>query len=599
MKIKVVVIISIIVVLSILTYIGATIYLGKKQDQTFNNYVALLNEHKYEEAYEMLSNEAKSKINKEDYVARNKNIYTGIDAVQLKTQIKEKQKKDKKIEISYHQEMETSAGKIEFDNTVNLQREKLDYKIDWTSNLIFPELNDNYKVRVATIPSLRGNILDRNSNKLTTVEAESGKREYVYPEAFSHLLGYVSSINEEELEQNAGKGYSQDSKIGKTGIEYAYEETLRGIDGKEIYIEDENGNKVKQLAVQQEKGGQDVKLTIDSELQQKLYEQMKNDKGFFVVMDPQTGEILAAVSTPAYNPNDFVAGISGEKWQELTNDAAKPLYNRFAQSYCPGSTFKPITAAIGLTTGKLTQDTTFDYEGLKWRKQDSWGENYITTLTEYSGPKNIQNALIHSDNIFFARAAMQIGSKDFCEGLDKIGFNEEFQFPLSLKKSVYSTEGQIEDEKMLADSGYGQGHIQVNPIHMASIYSSFANNGSMIKPYIEFKEKATPEILKENVFSQEAASAVKQAMIQVVENPEGTANDMKIPGQKIAGKTGTAELKKSSDDKESGTLGWFDCFTLNEGDQKNMLIISMVENVQDNTSGGSHYLIQKIRTLFQ
>ena len=672
MKTKKIVIIALIVVFIVLAVVGVFIYLEKKQDQALKNYIALINEHKYEELYEAISQESKSQISKEDFVKRNKNIYEGIDATKIEVEITGKSKNNGKTEITYNEKIPSSAGTIEFTNTAKLVREKMEYKIEWTSNLIFPELYDTYKVRVSTLQAKRGEILDRNGKKLaengsiSNIGIVPGKlgdnkeqsiaeiskltgvseeyinkeleKEYVQDDTFvpikkvsenetelkdklleipgikidskearvyplgkeaSHLIGYISSITDKELEENAGKGYSSESTIGKSGIELAYEETLRGIDGKEIYIEDEKGEKVKTLAIQQQKDGQDVKLTIDTTLQKQLYDQMQQDKGFFVVMEPKTGELLALVSTPAYDSNDFVLGITNEKWTELNNDTAKPLYNRFTQSYCPGSTFKPITAAIGLTTGKLTPETTFNYEGTSWQKDTTWGNDKITTLTEYSGPKNIRNALIHSDNIFFGQAAMQIGTQDFIEGLKKIGFDEEIpNFPLSLAKSQFSSTGTIENEKKLADSGYGQGNILVNPIHMASIYSSFANNGNMVQPYLLYKENAQAEYLKEGVYSEEAVNEVRNALIQVVENPEGTANDMRISGHTIAGKTGTAELKKSADDTESGTLGWFDCFTINEPSGNDLLIVSMVENVQNNTDGGSHYLIRKIRTLF-
>ena len=196
---------------------------------------------------------------------------------------------------------------------------------------------------------------------------------------------------------------------------------------------------------------------------------------------------------------------------------------------------------------------------------------------------------------------MQIGKDTFCSGLDKLGFNEDIdktiKFPLTFKKSQYSNSEKADmNEKQLADSGYGQGNILVNPIHMASIYSAFANSGNMVKPYIEYKTENT-EYLKENVFTSDAANTVKNDLIQVVENPEGTATDMKIPGVTIAGKTGTAELKNTSTDTESGTLGWFDCFTVGYNNN-DMLIIGMVENTQNNSSGGSHYVIKKIRSLF-
>ena len=674
-------IIGIVLIIVIVAIVIGVFLINKNQtkpEDTLNTYISLINEQKYEEMYNLISENAKSQITQEDFITRNKNIYEGIDAYDIKITVSETTKEDGIYKVAYSQSMSTSAGTISFTNTAKFVKEDKQYKLNWSSSMIFPELRDTDKVRVSTISAIRGEILDRNGNGLaingtiSTVGIVPGKlgenkeeniskiseltgvstdyintqisasyvkddtfvpikkvsadnkelkdqllqisgikitsaeaRVYPLGEEAAHLIGYVQAISAEELEENAGKGYSSSSIIGKSGLELAYEDTLRGIDGTEIYIIDEDGNRLKTLATQDKKDGTDVKLTIDSSLQKQLYNQMKDDKGFFVVMEPTTGELLACVSTPSYDSNDFVLGLTNSQWEELNNDEDKPLYNRFLQSYCPGSTFKSITAAIGLTTGKLTADTTFNYSGLKWQKDSSWGSDYITTLTAYSGAKNITNALIHSDNIFFGQAAMQIGSSTFCESLDKLGFNEQIDekidFPLTLKKSQYSSssDNTISTEKKLADSGYGQGDILVNPIHMASIYSAFANEGNMVKPYIEYKENAQTEYLKENVFTADAANTVKNALIQVVENPEGTANDMKVSGVTIAGKTGTAELKSSMSDTDSGTLGWFDCFTINNSSGNDMLIISMVENTQNNSDGGSHYLIKKIRTLFE
>ena len=677
MKNKKILIISLIGIILIIAITVGIFIVNKnelKPEDTLNNYISLINEKKYEEMYELISESSKSKISLDDFIKRNKKIYEGIDAYDLKIELKDKNKEDNAYRISYNETMSTSAGIVTFSNEMKLLNENKTYKIDWSSKLIFPELNDTDKVVVDTLASKRGEIIDRNGAKLaengsissvgivpgklgenkernlenisnlTGVSLEyinkqlsasyvkddtfvpikkiskdntelknqllqipgikiSSESARVYPlgEEAAHLIGYVQKINADELKTKEGKGYNLNSIIGKLGLEQAYEDTLRGIDGTEIYIVDEKGKKLKTLAKQDKKDGTDVKLTIDSNIQKNLYNQMKSDKGFFVVMNPTSGELLAAVSTPSYNSNDFVLGMTTSKWEEVRNDENKPLYNRFLQSYCPGSTFKPITAAIGLTTGKISSETTFSYSGLKWQKDSSWGNNYVTTLTAYNGNKNISNALIHSDNIFFAQAAIQIGKDEFCSSLDKIGFNEEIDklinFPLSFNKSQYSnSEKEILTEKKIADSGYGQGDILVNPIHMASIYSAFVNSGNMIKPYIEYKKENEKTYLKENVFKSEAANIVKNDLIQVVENPEGTANDMKLNGITIAGKTGTAELKKSSTDTESGTLGWFDCFTINKTGN-DILIISMVENTQKNNNGGSHYLIRKIRTL--
>ena len=670
---KGIIIALIIIIILVIAIVGGVIYLNQPKEtaeQVFTNYISLLNEKKYDELYSYISTQSKAEISKEDFVARNKNIYEGIDAVNIEVQIQSQEKEGKTAKIAYSENMSTSAGNISFENIVNLIVEDKEYKIDWSSAIIFPELRNTDKVRVSTIESTRGEILDRNGNKLaengsissigivpgklsenkeqdiqkiseltgvsveyinnqlsqswvsddtfvpikkvSTSETElknqllqisgiqinsTSARVYPLGNEASHLIGYVQTINAEELEQNAGKGYSSTSLIGKSGLEAAYEDRLRGIDGTEIYIQDEDGNKLKTLAKQDKKDGEDIKLTIDSNLQKEIYEQMKNDKGLWVVMEPNTGEILAAVSTPTYDSNDFVLGLSTDEWNTLNNDASKPLFNRFTQKYCPGSTFKSITAAIALSTGTITPDSTVQYSGTSWQKDSSWGDYNVTTLTPYSGAKNVANALLYSDNIFFAQTVLQMGADTFTQNLKNIGFNESLDFPLSLAKSQYSSSenGEISTEIKLADTGYGQGDLLVNPIHMASIYSAFANGGSMVKPYIEYNNGET-EIYKENVFTQEAAETVKNDLIQVVET--GSANDMKINGLTIAGKTGTAELKTSNEDTESGTLGWFNCFTIGRS-QGDLLMVGMVENTQNNSSGGSHYIISKMKAILQ
>ena len=670
---KTVAVTIIILLILAIAIICGVVYMNtpkEKSEDVLAKYFSLLNEKNYTELYSLISSESKNKISEEDFVKRNQNIYEGIDAVNIKIEITNKEKENNTEKISYNEEMSTSAGNISFTNTVNLVKEEKEYKINWSSSMIFPELRDTDKIRVSSIESERGEILDRNdvklaeNGKISSIGIVPGKLsenkeqdiqkiseltgvsvEYinnqlsaswvsddtfvpikkvatnetelknqlleiqgiqinstdarVYPlgKEAAHIIGYVQTINAEELEERAGQGYSSTSLIGKAGLEAAYEDKLRGIDGTEIYIQDAEGNKLKTLAKQDKKDGEDVKLTIDSNMQKQIYEQMQNDKGLWVVMNPDTGEILAAVSTPTYDSNDFVLGLTTEEWNALNNDESKPLYNRFIQKYCPGSTFKSVTAAIGLTTGTITPDTTFNYTGTSWQKDSSWGNYNVTTLTAYNGQKNVANALLYSDNIFFAQTALQMGKETLSQNLNNIGFNQSLDFPLSLAKSQYSSSenGEISTEIKLADTGYGQGDLLVNPIHMASIYSAFANEGSMVKPYIEYNNGET-EYYKENAFTQEAANTVKNDLIQVVEN--GSANDMKIPGLTIAGKTGTAELKTSIEDTESGTLGWFDCFTVGHS-QGDLLMVGMVENTQNNNDGGSHYIISKMKTILQ
>ena len=665
------IIVAIIIIATILGTI-ATFVLSKnknKPEDIWQKYIACINEQKYEEMYNMLTEDSKAKISQDDFISRNKNIYDGIDMTDMQIKISSVEEENSTTsKISYNQSMNTDAGKIEFDNTVRLTKNKeKGYLVNWSSSLIFPTLGNNDKVRIKTISAERGSIIDKNSQVLagqgsvSSVGIVPGKlsdnkeadiekianllgttansiskslsaswvkddtfvplkkiamnatdlknqllqipgvkittakgRTYPLGEAAAQLVGYVQTITAEELEANRGKGYTATSMIGKAGLEKQYEERLKGKDGVEIYIEGEDGTRKTDIARIDVQNGETIKLTIDSKIQTKLYDELKENEGFFVVMQPKTGELLALVSTPSYNPNSFALGIGTDEWNNIKNNQGNPMLARYLQSYCPGSTFKPVTGAIGLTTGSLSAEDTFQYNGLSWKK-DGWGEYDITTLTAYSGPKNLKNALIHSDNIYFAQAALQIGKKNFTEGLNKIKFNENIDIGLTTSKSQYANSGDISNEKVLADSGYGQGEILVNPIHIASIYSAFANDGNMVKPYLEAKNINAVEYLVENAFSKEAANTIKYDLIQVVENPEGTANDMKVSGRTIAGKTGTAELKASKD-AQADVLGWFDCFTTDENNNQ-LLVVSMVENGRD--LGGSHYLIKKIKTLFQ
>lgn len=587
------VIISVVAVAVIALITVAILVLSKEKqnpEEILKIYFAYIEKQNYEEMYNMVH----SNTDKEEFLKRNKNIYEGIHAKKIKIEITSTQNEKNKVIITYLTKMNTSAGDVEFENTAKLSKDdSKKYKIEWSSNLIFPELNNDYKVRVSNTEGKRGSILDRNGNILAETKTN---RKYPYKDITAHITGYVQGITAEELESKAEKGYNAHSIIGKTGLEQVYEERLKGKDGLKIYIEDNNGNIVKTIAETKGNDGEDIKLTIDINLQTKLYEKIKNDKGFFVVMNPQTGEILALVSTPTYDPNKFVTGMTNDEWNSISTNEAKPLFTRFISTWCPGSTFKPITGAIGLTTGKLSENDEFNYSGLAWQKDRSWGDHKITTLTAYSGKKNLKNALIHSDNIYFAQAALKIGEKTFTEGLDKIKFNEDIDFELDTNKSTYSNSERIEREATLADSGYGQGQLLVNPIHMASIYSAFVNEGNMVKPYIEYKENREKEYLVKNAFSKEAANIIREDLIQVVESPTGTAHDLKVNGVKLAGKTGTAELKASKEEKGK-TLGWFNCFTVDEELDKSMLIVSMVEDGGSN--GGSRYLKKIIRTLFE
>ena len=413
-------------------------------------------------------------------------------------------------------------------------------------------------------------------------------RFYPFGEKAAQLTGYVQNITAEELEKRTGQGYNRNSIIGKAGAERIYEEQLRPKDGYTIEIRNQLGE-VKDVVLEKPaEDGQDVKLTIDITLQQYLFQEMEGDEGCAVAMDPTTGAVRALVSTPAYDPNDFVMGYTASAWEALNSDESQPLYNRYLAAWTPGSSFKPVVAALGLTAGTLNPDEDVKNDGLKWQKDSSWGDYYVTTLVDYP-VKNLENALVHSDNIYFAKAACALGEKDFMKGLDSLGFGEELPFDFAATASGYGSDGRIASETELADSGYGQGKILVNPIHLSSIYSALVNGGNMVKPYLLDGESAT--YWKEGVFTKEAADTVLADLYQVVEDSAGTAHAAQRDAFRMAGKTGTAELKISKDDTEGQELGWFVGMCV-ENTEKPLLITMMIEDVKGR--GGSHYVIPKV-----
>ncbi len=373
-------------------------------------------------------------------------------------------------------------------------------------------------------------------------------------------------------------------------MEGLFEEELKGKDGCEISILDKEGNTKTVLANVPKEDGQDIRLTIDCDLQQSLYEQFKEVRGCSVAMDPYTGEVLALVSTPSYDDNDLIKGISAERWAALENDADRPLYNRFRQVWCPGSTLKPVVAAIGLKTGMLDPDEDFGNEGLAWQKDTSWGAYQVTTLQAYE-PVVLRNALLYSDNIYFAKAALRIGADRMARELDAVGFDRELPFEIAMAASQYSNGDTIETEIQLADSGYGQGQILVNPLHLTCMYTAFLNGGNMIKPCLRYREGAAGEIWIREAFTAEVVSEVLEGMKSVVNDPGGTGYAAHRDDLILAGKTGTAELKATREDTTGTEIGWFAVFTAERSVDRPILLISMVEDVKD--IGGSGYVVGK------
>lgn len=442
-------------------------------------------------------------------------------------------------------------------------------------------------------------VIQEDDSNLAVLQRISGVKvqyikERVYPlkNAAAHLTGYVHKVTAEELKAN--KNYEPDDVISKSGLEQIYESTLRAQNGYEIYIVDKNNKKKKTLIKRKVHNGKDIKLTIDSKIQNLLYNELQQDAGMGVSMNPKTGEVLALVSTPSFDPNDFVMGMSSDTWKTLNEDKRRPLYNRFQSNVVPGSVFKPITAAIGLKSGKLNPQASKNISGLKWQKDSSWGKYYVTRVEDYGEPTNLLNALVYSDNIYFAKTALDIGKDTMETELKNWGLGEKMPFEYGLSKSQLASKGSIKTEVQLADSGYGQGEILVNPVHLMAMYDSFVNEGNIIKPYLIYKDNARAQIWKKSVYPKEDTNIILNDLEQVVSNPKGTGHEAYIPGMTLAGKTGTAEIKASQEDTSGTEVGWFAAVNV---DNPKLLVIAMVENAKE--KGGSHYVVPIVKSVFE
>ena len=475
---------------------------------------------------------------------------------------------------------------------------------DWVKDDFFVPIKTIPKIDERNLASLDPDeeMIEENERQKKLLEisgvmlSDEEIRTYPLGEAASHLIGYVQNVTAEDLKDHPKEGYSTNSVIGKSGLEALYETELKGRDGCKIYIVDSEGDEKAVVAETIKEDGADIRLTIDSDLQKALYEQFQNDRGCSVAMNPYTGEVMALVSTPSYDNNDFILGMEAEEWTALNGDENRPLYNRFRQVWCPGSTFKPIIAAIGLKTGMIDPDEDFGNEGLSWQKDSSWGSYEVTTLHEYE-PVVMKNALIYSDNIYFAKAALKIGEDNLMNSLDAIGFNQEIPFEITMAKSQYSNTERIETEIQLADSGYGQGQILVNPLHLASVYTAFLNDGSIIRPSLQYHENPEGKIWIEDAYSPETVSQVMEGLKGVINDPDGTGYGAHREDLLLAGKTGTAEIKDSKEDISGTEIGWFSVFTADKNASSPILVVSMVENVKD--IGGSGYVVSKDKEVLE
>ena len=594
-----------------------------------------VNNHKYEELYNLVETD----MSKEEFTNKMKSVYDGMEVSSAWVTISINLKNSDVVNLKYVTNLNTVAGKLTFSNKSTLVKVNGKYKIKWDNSFLYPKLKNNQKIRVSTLKAKRGAIYDRNKNilakdakaysigivagkikndddlraisKLLNITYKDIKAELAKPYVVDGTFVHLKNIDREQQELKTAllkipavkiidydiREYPYNEKLstllgfvqnddGKSGLELTFNSQLKGLNGCEIYVDDDGIN-VETILKKDRVNGKNIDLTIDVKLQELIYEKFKDVESATVAMNYTTGEILALVSTPSYETNKISLGISDNEWNEIVNNKKKPLFTRFLSKYTPGSAMKPIVAAIGLDTDSFTDTENFGKSVKTWQKDSSWKDFYVTTLEVYNGESNLEKALIHSDNVYFAKAALKIGKNLFKQELDRYGFNKPLNFEQNTDISVY---GNIDSEAKLAVSGFGQGEMEVNPIFMAKIYSAFANNGNAVTPYILQKEGNDQNTVNSvNLIKPLTANKIKNDLKKVID--EGTGKLAKIDGKNLYGKTGTAEIKMTKDDKSGEEIGWFNVF-----DDNKLLIVNMVENAKK--LNGSKFSLKNLREVF-
>ncbi|HAP9274232.1 penicillin-binding transpeptidase domain-containing protein [Enterococcus faecium] len=407
-----------------------------------------------------------------------------------------------------------------------------------------------------------------------TIQEVDG-RYYPLGEAAAQLIGYVGDITAEDIDKNPE--LSSNGKIGRSGLEMAFDKDLRGTTGGKLSITDADGVEKKVLIEHEVQNGKDIKLTIDAKAQKTAFDSLGGKAGSTVATTPKTGDLLALASSPSYDPNKMTNGISQEDYKAYEENPEHPFISRFATGYAPGSTFKMITAAIGLDNGTIDPNEVLTINGLKWQKDSSWGSYQATRVSSDVSQVDLKTALIYSDNIYAAQETLKMGEKKFRTGLDKFIFCEDLDLPISMNPAQISNEDSFNSDILLADTGYGQGELLITPIQQAAMYSVFTNNGTLVYPKL-IADKETKD--KKNVISETAVQTIVPDLREVVQDVNGTAHSLSALGIPLAAKTGTAEIKEKQDVKGQENSFLF-AFNL---DNQGYMMVSMLENKEDDDS---------------
>lgn len=368
-------------------------------------------------------------------------------------------------------------------------------------------------------------------------------RSYPYSPVLSHILGYVSQVNKQELHNNPQ--LEPDDNIGKRGVEFAFDPILRGEKGYKQLKVNAEGRELQKKIIKEPKPGNDISLTLDLDLQKHAWDVLGNKTGALIVMSPSTGEILAMVSKPGYPNNRFVQGFNERTWESISSNPKYSLQNRAIQnSYPPGSVFKLVVASSALARDKVDINKERYCSGvykLGRRKFRCWEE-------KGHGWLNLKEAIKRSCDVYFYKLGEKLGV-DLISGYAKeYGFNQKTAIALSSENKgvIPNKEWKLKQFGRKWQGGdtlnmaIGQGYTLTTPLQITRYVAALTNGGHLLRPIIR-KQKKTRVQSKLPLSDNELKFIIK-SMIATVEEPHGTAWSLRTPGVTIGGKTGTSQV---------------------------------------------------------
>ncbi|HET9743959.1 MAG TPA: penicillin-binding protein 2 [Terriglobales bacterium] len=391
----------------------------------------------------------------------------------------------------------------------------------------------------------------------------------LYPENgfLAHLIGYVGEVSDADLNTPQFELYQPGAIVGKSGVEEFYNDLLIGKDGSRRAIVNSHGKEVGRLSTDPAVPGKSLKLTIDLDIQKAAEETMDGRNGAIVAMDPHTGEILAMVSRPTFDPNMFSVRISNKDWNALITDPEKPLLNKAIQAQlAPGSTFKIIMSFAGIQEG-IAQNMVVHCSG----SAVFYGHRFGCWVPSGHGNVDLAQAITHSCDVFFYTLAEKLGIDTIAKYAHEVGLGQRtgIDLPQEASGTVPSEEwkAKLFHQKWFAGEtisvGIGQGALAVTPIQLARAIAAITSDGRMVRPHVAFPDNLPPQLEQvalndrqvENLnINSQGWITITNAMAEVL-NPGGTAPSAHLDGIDFAGKTGSAQVITLAHRKALGAKG--------------------------------------------